>query len=863
MMKARGHHVIHYGHEDSDPDCNEHVTVVTNEDFKNAYGSYDWTKQQFPYDLNDVAYSAFYKNAIREIGKRKQKHDFILPFWGSGVRPVCDAHKDLICVEPGIGYASGHWANFKIFESYAILHAYMNLDAARNCKPKNYDVVIPNYFDPEEFEFSAEKDDYVLFLGRVYSGKGLHVAVQATEHVGIKLLVAGQNSMVESGYKIIPSHVTELGHADLEQRKKLLSRARCVITASQFLEPFCGVHMEALMSGTPVISTDWGIFTETNLHGVTGYRCRTFNDFVWAIKNSHKISPYHCREWAMNFSLDQVAGRYEKYLKDVLNVHQHKGWYDTLEPVSHMYIPKYPNTSVDSRYLGIGVDTTKGETSVCNNLDWAIIKDTDDLPEWKKRSRHVTVVHTMGKNRHLMKYKDIHKGKKGLIVCNGPSAKKFDFSKVDPDTIVVGFNGIHLTDIGKHLDYHFVNDWGRDDLPTSLHCKKKEYMEYQPRLQKFFSQKIHNNLQGREGDYEMFHYRDNVNIITKKCGEYGCLIPDKNFLGEIDDNLTEPITTFGSITFVGLQFLIWCGVKDIDITGVDLGDAMQVTGEDRRIPYTGMDHVLYWCKFFKHYENRDIIFRKNLKDILNFPQNPGTVMGRGKNLEFACDILNIKHLEGIKEYAMDKHDLVNYIFENGTSTKGENLLDIFIKHKCDKGGHDEWSHTYYKKYQELFEPIRHKKLRIFEMGIGTTSTEFPCNMSCQNTWFGYEHGASQRAWTEYFTHTDTEIIGGDIDPNVCDGITSFQVDQTKPEQTEKLFENLGTFDIIIDDGLHTQEAADLMFNMVYRYLRPGGYYIIEDIPGYKTNHQDLIEYWGDLKSNGRYDDNYLAIFRKK
>ena len=652
MMKARGHYIIHYGHEDSQVDCDEHVTVVTNEDFKKAYGSYDWKKEYFKHNLGDAAYTAFYKNAIREVGKRKQKYDFILPFWGSGVKAVCDAHQDMLCVEPGIGYASGHWAKYKIFESYAILHAYMNLGSAKKCTPKNYDVVIPNYFDPEEFEFSAEKDDYVLFLGRVYSGKGLHVAVQATEHIGAKLIVAGQNTMEKSGFKTIPSHVIEFGHADVEQRKKLLSRARCVITASQFLEPFCGVHMEALMSGTPVISTDWGVFTETNLHGVTGYRCRTFNDFVWAIKNSHKISPYHCREWAMNFSLDQVAERYEKYFKDVLNVPQHKGWYDTLEPVSHMYIPKYPNTSVDSRYLGIGVDTTKGETSVCNNLDWAVIKDTDDLDGWRKRARHVTVVHTTGKNRHLMKYKDIHKGKKGLVVCNGPSAKEFDFSKVDSDTIVIGFNGIHLTDIGKHLDYHFVNDWGRDDLPTSLHCKKKEYMEYQPRLQKFFSQKIHHNLQDREGDYEMFHYRDNVNIIKKKCGEYGCLIPDKDFLGEIDDNLTEPITTFGSITFVGLQFLIWCGVKDIDIMGVDLGDAMQVTGENRRIPYADMDHVLYWCKFFKHYENRDIIFRKNLKDILNFPQNTGTVAGRGKNLEFACDVLNIKHLEGTKEYDM-------------------------------------------------------------------------------------------------------------------------------------------------------------------------------------------------------------------
>ena len=96
MMTERGHEVIHYGHEDSDLICAEHVPVVANCDFLTSYGSHDWRKTFFKFDTNDHAYRTFYANAIREIGKRKQKHDFILPFWGSGVRPVCDAHPDMI-----------------------------------------------------------------------------------------------------------------------------------------------------------------------------------------------------------------------------------------------------------------------------------------------------------------------------------------------------------------------------------------------------------------------------------------------------------------------------------------------------------------------------------------------------------------------------------------------------------------------------------------------------------------------------------------------------------------------------------------------------------------------------------------------
>ena len=328
MMKARNHTIIHYGHEDSVVDCDEHVTVIDNWTWHEVYGNYDWRKTNFKYDVNDKAYKTFIENSIKEIEIRKEKNDFLLPFWGNPMKPICDAHSDMIVVEPGIGYAWGHFAPYKVFESYTVHSAYYGLHSVGTCNEKWYDVVIPNYFNINDFDYVEEKEKYFLFIGRVYDGKGVNIAIQATEKIGAKLIIAGQGTLKEMGYTEIPSHVTEIGYADIITRKKLMSNAKACFVASLYNEPFAGVQIESMLSGTPVISTDWGALAELNIHGKTGYRCRTFEQFVWAAKNIDKIKPENCRKWGLNFTYDKVGKMYEEYFSSLINIYDGNGWYE-------------------------------------------------------------------------------------------------------------------------------------------------------------------------------------------------------------------------------------------------------------------------------------------------------------------------------------------------------------------------------------------------------------------------------------------------------------------------------------------------------------------------------------------------------
>jgi glycosyltransferase involved in cell wall biosynthesis len=323
MMTELGHEVIHYGHERSAVVCSEHVTVTDDAVLTKAYGDHDWRRHQFRHNVQDFAHQEFSRRAIPEVRARAQPNDFLLCTWGYGHQPIADAVTDtgVIACEPGVGYTSGHFARWRAYESHAVRNS---VEGQQN--PQNwYSWVIPNYFDPADFTYSTDKDDYVLFLGRVTEIKGISTCIRATEAAGVRLKIAGQGRIADCGWTTTPDHVEELGYADREMRRELMARARALIIATTYNEPFGGVVVEALLSGTPIITPHFGAFAEIQTPH-TGFQCHTLRDYVTAIKNIDHIDPRACRARGLDYTLEQVGPQFERWFDAISEIYTADGW---------------------------------------------------------------------------------------------------------------------------------------------------------------------------------------------------------------------------------------------------------------------------------------------------------------------------------------------------------------------------------------------------------------------------------------------------------------------------------------------------------------------------------------------------------
>lgn len=307
-----GHHVYLYGGEDNIAVCDEFVTCIDKASQSNLCMGFkpyiypDWSPKH-------PVWQKYNKKVSEEIGKRKQPKDIVCIVGGNAHIDLLKLIPDLKIVEYGIGY-TGHFARYKVWESHTWRAFCLGKHYKDTESPSPKDTVINAFYDSDEYQ-QGESGGYVLFLGRVTASKGVQDACEAAKAAGRRLLVAGY------GDRKLVTHGEYLGAVDHAKKLELLRGADWLICPTRTLEPFGNVACEAQLSGVPVISTNWGGFTETVNHGLTGWRCETVDQMAQRLNSPVMLNKRQIRENALaRWSREAIKWQYEDYFRRIATI---------------------------------------------------------------------------------------------------------------------------------------------------------------------------------------------------------------------------------------------------------------------------------------------------------------------------------------------------------------------------------------------------------------------------------------------------------------------------------------------------------------------------------------------------------------
>lgn len=176
----------------------------------------------------------------------------------------------------------------------------------------------------------------------------------------------------------------------------------------------------------------------------------------------------------------------------------------------------------------------------------------------------------------------------------------------------------------------------------------------------------------------------------------------------------------------------------------------------------------------------------------------------------------------------------------------EPLSKILDKFNTDKNSS---FHNYSRQYEKLLRDYRDKEIKYLEIGVF--------------------NGGSIKAFREVFLKSKY-ILGLDINSkckqyeDVKNNIYVEIGDATNKKFIEDITIKHGTFDIILDDGSHTNKDVIETFELLFPLLNDNGLYIVEDTICYKStnyidkkyeNHLDYFHKFSKYLNQWRYDSN--------
>ena len=333
MMKSVGYEVFHYGVEGAESGANSNIDVMSRAEQESYIGKHDPSSPEFIgrfADRGTPLYLEFNRRLSLELQKNVEKHDVIcLPFGPGHKDALNEKLSHAFWIESGIGY-NNPFLSFRVYESFSHLHKIAGQDSeiTKKSEGSNYNWVVPNYYDINEWKISTKPGKYVLYLGRLGSFKGLDTVVEIAKATpDLPFVLAGQGDPTPF---LKSPNIKYVGPVHGKTRSKLFENAIVTLCPSKYYEPFCGVAVESMLCGTPVLSVAFGAFTETIDQGRTGFRCRTLGDWLEGLrrirswgKEERQYTASYARK---KYDMYNLAFEYDKVFTQLHDLGG-KGWF--------------------------------------------------------------------------------------------------------------------------------------------------------------------------------------------------------------------------------------------------------------------------------------------------------------------------------------------------------------------------------------------------------------------------------------------------------------------------------------------------------------------------------------------------------
>jgi glycosyltransferase involved in cell wall biosynthesis len=189
-----------------------------------------------------------------------------------------------------------------VYRNYNKNSFYVSISDSDRSPDLQYIATVYHGINLNQFTFSPEKGDYLLFFGRIHPDKGAHEAIQIARRVGMKLILAG--IIQDQNYyhaEIVPylddQRITYIGSVGPQQRDRLLQDAYALLHPIYFEEPFGLSVVEAMACGTPVIAFNKGSMAEIIDDRQTGFLVNNVDEAVERIPMIQNIERQRCRDW--------------------------------------------------------------------------------------------------------------------------------------------------------------------------------------------------------------------------------------------------------------------------------------------------------------------------------------------------------------------------------------------------------------------------------------------------------------------------------------------------------------------------------------------------------------------------------------